>query len=492
MLVDIRPSARLSGPEPIDVAAVLGPVLEALREDGVDLERVRVVCDWIQYRNNFRQPVDLRPVLAAPDAPEDLEVAVDLRRCGDGAVAGAATREALAAHRDPAARVRLGDWGPGRTGPVWDFNALYWRELALWERDTGRGYEQALPGGRSDARNEAGARELIGELIAVWDELTARGELPETLYVAELGVGNGNQARTWLDTFLAMDRERRYYPRLHYLMGDYAPRVLEQARAATGEHADRVSTLVLDATRPAATLGFLRGRAFLVYLSNVYDNLPTDEVARIGGRPYRVETRAYLPAGDSERIAGGVRAEPGDLPRLAARLLKAGPELLAEALPRHFSDTAAAVRFWRDCWAALRLEERYVPLPVLADYEPAPSVPGESLGPVLEAGGDVRMQVSNGALASLTDTLRLLHPRGRVHCHDLFVTDPRRYAAAFCGPGKYDGSVVNWVNGPLLRDAAARHGCTVSYRAFTHRERSNIVTLTASPDATAPAALRSA
>ena len=36
------------------------------------------------------------------------------------------------------------------------------------------------------------------------------------------------------------------------------------------------------------------------------------------------------------------------------------------------------------------------------------------------------MHVSNGALASFADTLPLLHPFGRLQCHDLFVTDVGR------------------------------------------------------------------
>ena len=37
-----------------------------------------------------------------------------------------------------------------------------------------------------------------------------------------------------------------------------------------------------------------------------------------------------------------------------------------------------------------------------------------------------------------------------LQCHDLFVTDMHQYPNGFRGPGKYDGSVVNWVNGRLL------------------------------------------
>ena len=108
-----------------------------------------------------------------------------------------------------------------------------------------------MPGGESDARNTEAARELILELFRIWDELDARRALPEELYVLELGVGNGNQARTWLDEFLQLDRRhgREYYHRLRYLMGDYSPHVLDRARQAVAHHAERVSALVVGATR---------------------------------------------------------------------------------------------------------------------------------------------------------------------------------------------------------------------------------------------------
>ena len=77
MLIDVRPVAKLTGPDPVNVAAALAPVFGALggvvesglAERGVagsalaelsaplDLATLRVVCDWIQYRHNFYEPV---------------------------------------------------------------------------------------------------------------------------------------------------------------------------------------------------------------------------------------------------------------------------------------------------------------------------------------------------------------------------------------------------------------------------------------------------
>jgi hypothetical protein len=497
MRVDVRPVSRLRGTDPVDVTGALRPVIEALCASEVDLSRLTVVCDWIQYRSSFREVADYRPILApglghADDPDQDperdgspetgLEMAIDLRRAAEADL-GAAVRELLdvRAHPGASTRVPLGPWVPGRQSCIWRFNALYWQALSLWEQATGRDYEQALPGGESDARNAAAVRELILEIFKTWDDLDARSALPPELYVVELGVGNGGQARTWLDEFVELSRahSRDYYRRLHYIMGDYSPHVLGRALKAVAHHGDHISALVVDATHPAVSLGFLRGKAFLVYISNVYDNLPCDEVARIGGRTYQVETRAYLAGADALRIAQQFSAAPGQVPELVDKLLRLGPELLCEALPQHFGDAGQAVAFWREAWAALRLAERYRPLEGLDLYQVTPDLNGELLRSQLESHGDIRVHVNNGALSSFAETLPLLHPFGRLQCHDLFLDDVRRYQTGFFGPGKYDGSVVNWVNGPLLRHIGGRAGFDVRISPFAARPSSNVKTLTA-------------
>jgi hypothetical protein len=255
--------------------------------------------------------------------------------------------------------------------------------------------------------------------------------------------------------------------------------VLDRARQAVAHHGERVSALVVDATRPGITLGFLTGKAFLVYISNVYDNLPTDEVACIHGRMYRVEAQAYLTEEDADLITQKSGIGRDALVPLIDRLLRIGPELLSESAPEHFADPGQAVSFWRSAWDAIRLRERYVPLEGLDSYQVTPSLTGEVLRPLMETQGDVRIHVSNGALASFIGTLPLLHPYGRVQCHDLFLTGSDQYRTGFYGPGKYDGSVVNWVNGPLLQLVASRRGFEVQFTKFRQRPGSNITTLIA-------------
>src|ERR1700678_1050273 len=244
--IDIRAAARLRGSA--GAQAAVRPIVEALCGSDADLATVRVVCDWIQYRANFRETAMVRPVLAADDTAvgataaastvaEACELAVDLRRGAQPENEGAAEVTAAILDTNPD-RVWLEPWAPSSASCVWRFNALFWQALVDWEKATGREYEQTLPGGESDARNAGAATETTLDLFKIWDELASRPRLPEQLYVPELGVGNGGQARTWLDQFVELDRRhgRDYYRRLHYLMGDYSAAVLDRARAEGGHH----------------------------------------------------------------------------------------------------------------------------------------------------------------------------------------------------------------------------------------------------------------
>jgi hypothetical protein len=113
------------------------------------------------------------------------------------------------------------------------------------------------------------------------------------------------------------------------------------------------------------------------------------------------------------------------------------------------------VAFWVSVWEALRLRERYSPLAGLDGYQIGRALNGEVLRPLIDAEGDVRVHVGNGAISSFTGTLPLLHPFGRIQCHDLFLTGTGQYRNGFYGPGKYDGSVVSSAC-PSRRSASGR------------------------------------
>ena len=52
------------------------------------------------------------------------------------------------------------------------------------------------------------------------------------------------------------------------------------------------------------------------------------------------------------------------------------------------------------------------------------------------------------------------------------MTDLDQYRLGFYGPGKLDGSLLNWVNGALLKEVAERAGYNVRFAPFHYRKGS--------------------
>ncbi|PYM21055.1 MAG: hypothetical protein DMD81_00590 [Candidatus Rokuibacteriota bacterium] len=448
----------------------LACVLDAVEESGLDsrtLASLRVHLDWIQYRANFRDPVTVRRATERDGQLLALaELAVDLRQAAAHAIRDdvSAALAAIGAEAADDRRVFLDDWAPLRDSIIWRFNRLFWQRLGDWEKATGRGFEHALPSGRSDANHPDAVADAVAEFWTLLRELEKRGQLPAEVFAMEIGVGTGGRAALWLDRFQALDEERGtgYYPRVRFLLCDYSLPTLDRALETVGRHRDAVSMIAMDALNPLKALAFLRYKILYIHLTNVYDNLPTDELVRRDGRLYLVEARAYVSPANAAGIAREFGIAPDALRATVDRVLEVGPDVV--------EDRARGTTFWRAVWDALRLEERLV---ALADVAEAPVPPGLHQGhleALLDAApDDVRFQLSRGAAESFVNTLPLLHPRGYLQVQDIFVTSMDEYRQGFRGPGKLDGSVVNWVNGALLAAVAARAGYDVHVAPFHYR-----------------------
>jgi hypothetical protein len=255
-------------------------------------------------------------------------------------------------------------------------------------------------------------------------------------------------------------------------MTDYSRDVLQTARRNVEAHRDRVSAINIDAADPLEALAFLRYKVLFIHSCNLYDNLPTDAVVRIAGRAYRSLVRAYLPATAVSAICDEHGVPPAEFAVTVQRVLRFGPDALG--------DEKTGVMFWSDVWNAVRLDEVFEAIDDPAGMRLAPIVDlrlADVLGDLPDA---VRVQLSSTALESFVNGLSLLHPEGTFQVQDIFVRDHRQYGA-FRGPGKMDGSIVNWVNGPLFRVIAERLGFHVLLEPFTYRAGSNTVVLSTRP-----------
>jgi len=520
MLIELKPLKRKGDEQTANVLSVLGQVVADYHQHPAYqplLRNTRVAFDWIQYKQNFRPPIAECPAFDADcQTIHRREILIDVRQIKEDQVAsqlralldrwappsassqqplerhspepdipGTAalavatkTRRQVATNTAPDAeseRLYLEPFQPARNSIIWSFNALFWNALDKWEATFQKGYEAALPGSVTDACNPDFVAESVRRLCQILEELRSKDQLPEQIFVLEIGVGNGTHARTWLDEYQRYTRETHadFYERLHYLMSDFSLCVLNVAREAVTPHLGKVSFLVVDATDPLKSLSFLRYKLLFIHISNVYDNLPSSELIKWNNQYYLVEVRAYLPRSEAERIVAQYHLAERDLAMIITRFLKIGPD--------YFDDSSQGVHFWADVWHALKLEERCVLLPDLSQLRLFEGFDGLDVQALLEhADGNIRMHLNEMALKSLINTVPLLHPRGIFQVQDIFITELDQYYTSFRGPGKYDGSVVNWVNGPLLQLVGNHHGYEVHFQPFSYRQNSNITILTTS------------
>jgi hypothetical protein len=454
-----------------DVVDALYGLLEEGHIEQSQFARLRIHLDWIQYRQNFREPVMiLRAKSEVGHYPPIMDIHVDTRQVSPEALRGKLI-EAMAReegdtprHED---RVVLEEFQSFRSSLAWKFNGLYWHHLTDWEKATGRSYEQALPGGKSDANDVAAVADSVADFWTLLKDLEKHHQLPAEIFLLEIGVGMGKRSGLWLDRFRALDEERgtKYYPKLRFLLADYSLATLERSRPSVQAHLELCSFIVLDALNPMKTLAFLRHKILQIHLTNVYDNLPDEELARRDGRLYLVEVRAYLASAEAKRITQEFALGAAEVGWMVRRLLEVGPDC--------FPDRSRGVAFWQEVWKALRLEERLVPLDELPGESLPSGLDSRQLAEVLRnAPSDLRIHLSSGALESFRNTVPLLHPRGYLQVQDIFISNLNDCRLGFQGPGKLDGSIVNWVNGVLLREVAERAGYDVHFAPFHYRKGS--------------------
>jgi hypothetical protein len=72
----------------------------------------------------------------------------------------------------------------------------------------------------------------------------------------------------------------------------------------------------------------------------------------------------------------------------------------------------------------------------------------------------------------------LLHHEGVIVAQDLFIRELNQYGL-YRGPGKLEGSIVNWLNGPIFQIVGDRLGFKVDVQPFAHRQGSNTTVLIA-------------
>ncbi len=341
---------------------------------------------------------------------------------------------------------------------------------------TGKGYQEALPGGKSDGNQDEAVVDSVADFWTLLRDMETRKQLPAEIFILEIGVGSGTRCGMFVEKFRQLDQQRgtSYYPRLRVLMGDYSLETLDMSRPAVREHLHLCSFLALDALNPLKTLSFLRHKILYIHSTNMYDNLPDEEILRRDGRLHYVHVRAYVPMRDAVRMAEKFKVPVENFRSTVDKLLSIGPDFAG--------DRTCGMSFWQELWKAMRLEEKMVAFEDLPDLMLPTGLDVPRLEDILaKVHGGLRFHLSSGALESFVNTIPLLHPRGYLQVQDIFVTDLNDYRVGFHGPGKLDGSIVNWVNGALLKGVAERTGYDLHFAPYRYRKESKTSVLYTTP-----------
>jgi hypothetical protein len=469
--------------DPADIGTLLPALTEAAARVDVDHTRLAATLEWVQYRKNFRAPVMVRPFRSSPENGTDhdgplAEIAIDARRAKDMdraelvAIITDRLEKALGIIPDVHECVHLESWVRPSKSVMWSFNRAYWRHLASWDETFQKDYAAALPGGVSDGTN----REFWGAQLEAFmdslDRLDAWSELPDDIHVLELGVGDGEQALVWLDAFAALCRERGrdYLGRVRYLMADYSPHVLQRAKERVAAYGEQVEAIELDFRNPMHGLEHLQQKVLFAHTCNLYDNLPTDELMRVGDSAYEPLVRASITPDEVKEISAKHGIAQEEIVAHVQHVIRNGPG----SLP----DPSAGVQFWADVWDSIHLEEIYVEISSPSSLRLAPTAEAY-LDTLLDDMPDwTRVHRSTVAVESFAQTLMLLHHEGVLVAQDLFIRELNQYGL-YRGPGKLEGSIVNWLNGPIFQIVGDRLGFKVDVEPFAYREGSNTAVLTA-------------
>ncbi len=450
--------------------------------DEISAANLAVHFNRIHYKHHYRAPIAIRRYRGADDdTGHRTELVVDVRQFGTVDRFRANLREALqqVPHDGcecPDAIVFETFAGESQS-VCWAFNDAFWKRLSDFEKATGINYDESI-GGSTD-RNKDYVRSTAR---AYFDRLHEQALTDEKFYIVEIGVASTQRASVFLDelqrisTMVGVD----YYQRTTYVLADYSQDILQRGAAELMREHRNVESVCIDASNPAQALAPYSGRIMHVHICNVYDNLPTDKLAWVDRRVYGIEGRAYL----SRAVMTALLSQHGfavkDASELEARLvaLTDNRDANIAALLDWARDRLVTlgypplnyVAFWMDLFKAIKVEERYV---VLNGSRPSESSGVAALEDVdkllrdiLPMNRSVRVHLNQKAVEGFVELLNVLHPNGVLEVVDLFVQRIEQYYQAFKGPAKYDGSTVNWLNGPLFREVGEQLGYQVRFHAF--------------------------
>jgi 5,10-methylenetetrahydrofolate reductase len=455
------------------------------KQHRIEQGMLSVHFDRVHYRHHFRRAISVRRFCSEQeDKMGRSELVIDIKQFQSAGFFRAETRKALhalASREDAESTITLETFADESRSLTWAFNAEFWKRLGDFEAATGIKYDESI-GGSSD-HNLAYVRSTAR---AYFDRIHENNLGHEPLYVMEIGVASVTRAEAFLDELkrICTVSNVDYHERTTYLLADFSEDLLEKGKAELSRHHGNVESVRFDAADPASALRRYQGRIMHAHICNVYDNLPADKVAWINGTLYRMESRLQLsesrlreslePCGLDAADLDWLRQQLGELKERGTSGVATMLDGMRERLTASGRPASDYVHAWMALFQAMTLEERYLPVEDPADESPALDLGADLTCPqlmgataqLLRGRSDMQVHLNQQAISGFVKLLPLLHPSGTLEVVDIFARRLDEYEQRHKGPAKYDGSTVNWLNGPLFRAVGEALGYDIRFNSF--------------------------
>jgi 5,10-methylenetetrahydrofolate reductase len=314
---------------------------------------------------------------------------------------------------------------------IWYFNKTFWDHLDPFMEALGKDYKKTI-GGTADANTQL-IKYSVQQFVKQMDDC----DLENVSYV-ELGAAGTEWAKEFISEFKKISPNKNFT----YVFVDFSNDVLNKAKASMWDNYMGVEMKYLLSTE-ATPKNILR-----IHATNIYDNYPYDRFLLDNKKLYQIQVKTYISKSSLDeltlRYANNIFTKE-KIQTLVKNFIQntkkyANPveSFLSEI--RKLANDQNFYGFWQDFWNAVKFEEKYTPqiqqLKILQIFN---SLENEKIefSSSVEAERDIIKKINSLAKGGCLEII------------DIITQNPTDYKN-FLGPVKYDASLANYLNGPLL------------------------------------------
>jgi 5,10-methylenetetrahydrofolate reductase len=353
---------------------------------------------------------------------------------------------------------------PQHQSIIWYFNKIFWDHLDPFMRTLGKDYKKSI-GGTADSNT----------LLTQYSVKEFAQQIKKTKLVNPTYVELGAASCAWAKEFITEFKNEPTNENFVYVFYDFSLEVLARTKQEMGENFLGIQIEYICSDQP------IPGDILRIHATNIYDNLPYDRYVLDHKNLFEVYLKTYISKENLEQLLEKFTDNSVTRKRIfnlvsnfsykTKKYLNSVETFLIEL--RKILPESNFYNFWQDFWNAIKFEEKNIPH--------VKNQRIEKLFKHLE-NEKIEFSYSTEAERDILKKINLLAKGGTLEIIDIVTTKVEDYKN-FLGPVKYDASLANYLNGPLLQETLSEkypnlHTKTQSLKDFGGKRNQTILEIT--------------